>query len=633
MDLLKDKTVLIIGLGLIGGSVARGLAAGKLCKRIVAYGREESVLQSAMIDGSIQGYSTDLSVVAPEADLILIAVPTLTVRPVLEALASMVGEHTIITDAASVKGNVVADARRIFASTLHRFVPGHPIAGSEQSGYHASRGDLYEQRKVILTPLPDNDPVAVRTVMQLWQGLGAEVHAMSPDRHDTVLAGTSHLPHLLAYALVNTLVDRISEPDRIRQVFDYAAGGFADFSRIASSDPVMWRDIFLANTNATVDVLDAYIQTLQQMRQQLLRAEGAVLHNDFARAKRVRDDFIKRFREGSQQSSVSADWQAVVLARPGLSLRGEYRAPATVSLACEVLHLPARDNALSTYTGFPEDTRTLAAVQALRDSGVLVVGPEKGKVLIYGATALQEDLNAPPDRLSPAVRPGDGDLPADEFLSGLVMVAASVITSSSVLIRSVDFTGMPFVNQEDGTAGEVWHPTQTQAGVLPLLCDMGVSFQVVRTSAGPWLTGDMLVAAAISFDGRVFDLSGSSHSDDQLLLMVVAGLLAKGETRLVLPVQQTPMILERTRPWQDLGADMTVTESGDLLVRQSPLMAGIVPCGGDVALSVASLVIAQRATGQLTISEPGDIPGRYPGLLQTLTDLGFGLSLEDAAQS
>lgn len=636
MELLKDKTILIIGLGLIGGSVARALTAGKLCRRVLAYGRDEAVLQAATLDGSIHGFSTELSVVVQEADLILIAVPTLTVRPVLEVLAPLVSNHTIITDAASVKGSVVADARRIFSNSLHRFVPGHPIAGSEQSGYQASRADLYVQRKVILTPLPENDPVTVRTVMQLWQGIGAEVHGMSADRHDAVLAGTSHLPHLLAYALVNTLVDRVSETDRQRQVFDYAAGGFADFSRIASSDPVMWRDIFLANTNATVNALDAYMETLQHMRQQLLRADGFALHYDFSRAKRVRDDFINRFRHGATQPLSANHWPVNIIAGPSMGLRGEYRAPASSALAVNILQSQANVDEVSTYTGFPEDIAAQAAVQSLRDKGAMVVGPEQGKVTIYGAPDTSPESAAVP--VTVTASPADTELPADGLLSSLMILAASVITSSSMLVRAIDLRGVTALEQSDvGLQQTIFQAADQDAqlapSVLPMLCELGVNVRVVRKTALPWQIADVEVRTAASLQGREFDLSADTWPEDQWLVLVGAGLHSIGETRLILSARQTTSLLRRTQAWQNLGASIVEHENGGVLISHSSLKSGQINCHGDTELAVCSLFIAQCAAVQLTISDPGDIPGKYPGLLQSLGGLGFRLSFEEAIES
>lgn len=290
MSLLQNKSVLIVGLGLIGGSVARGLRRSGLCRAIYACGRDERPLQQAQADGVIDEWSTNLKSLAVKADVILICVPTLTVRRVFEDLKGLVSDKTILTDAASVKGSVVEDFQAVFGNESDQFVPAHPIAGSEQTGYLASTADLFTGRKVILTPLPSTNRTSLSVVTQLWQALGAQVNEMSVDTHDAVLAATSHLPHLLAYSLVNTLAHQKQTDD----IFRYAAGGFAGFTRIASSDPVMWRDIFLSNGAATVAVLDAYVQELGRMRDAIVAGDGDLLRSRFQSAKDTRDDFVRR---------------------------------------------------------------------------------------------------------------------------------------------------------------------------------------------------------------------------------------------------------------------------------------------------------------------------------------------------
>ncbi|MDO8272078.1 MAG: (d)CMP kinase [Gammaproteobacteria bacterium] len=296
MSLLQNKSVLIVGLGLIGGSVARGLRSGGLCRAIYACGRDERPLQQAQADGVIDEWSTDLKSIAVKADVILICVPTLTVRRVFEDLKGVVSDTTILTDAASVKGSVVEDFQAVFGNECGQFVPAHPIAGSEQTGYLASNTKLFMGRKVILTPLANTDRTALLVVTQLWQALGALVNEMHVDTHDAVLAATSHLPHLLAFSLVNTLAHEKQTED----IFRYAAGGFAGFTRIASSDPVMWRDIFLANGPATVAVLDAYVQELGSMRDAIVAGDGDLLRSRFQSAKDARDSFVrKHFSNGN----------------------------------------------------------------------------------------------------------------------------------------------------------------------------------------------------------------------------------------------------------------------------------------------------------------------------------------------
>jgi cytidylate kinase len=303
LSLLRDKRVLIVGLGLIGGSVARGLRSRHACGAIYACDRDAESLRRAKADGVIDEWATQLSEIAPKADIIFIAVPTLSFRSVLRELKNNVSKDAIITDAASVKGSVVTDLLAEFPEGNPHFVPGHPIAGSEQSGYVASIGGLFEQRKVILTPLADTSPLALATIRELWAVLDSEVHDMSVDSHDSVLAATSHLPHLLAYALVNTL----SGQQQVDDIFRYAAGGFAGFTRIASSDPAMWRDIFLANGRATVEVLDTYLQELSRMRQAILAGDGAFMQSRFESAREARQHFARlHFAESSDNADGGA---------------------------------------------------------------------------------------------------------------------------------------------------------------------------------------------------------------------------------------------------------------------------------------------------------------------------------------
>lgn len=318
MSALKDMRVLIVGLGLIGGSVARGLRSRGLCKAIDACGRDPRPLQLAAEEGVIDAWSTDLSELVPQADLILIAVPTLSVRRILSLIAPNLSAHTIVTDAASVKGSVIEDLRVVFGKIPSKFVPGHPIAGSEQSGYEASNELLYVDRKVILTPVEETDAQALSAVQALWRGLGAQVSNMSVRDHDAVLASTSHLPHLLAYSLVNTL----SAQSLTEDIFRYAAGGFAGFTRIAGSDPVMWRDIFLANGPATVAVLDSYTVELARMREALVSGDGEFLESAFIKAKAARARFVKQYFRSEQDGAMQTQIPVLTIDGPGGSGKG-----------------------------------------------------------------------------------------------------------------------------------------------------------------------------------------------------------------------------------------------------------------------------------------------------------------------
>ena len=292
---LADLKIVIIGLGLIGGSIARGLSGPKsgqkLCREIIGVGRNEEMLQQALSDGMITDYSTDVSAACADADLVVIAVPSMTVEAVLEQLKPVVNKNTIITDAASVKGAIIESVSEVFGEVPENFVPGHPIAGSENSGYSASFADLYKGKKVILTPLDKTNKNALSMVQALWKVLGAEVINMSVTRHDELLAATSHLPHLLAYALVDTL----SQQGESEEIFRYAAGGFRDFTRIASSDPQMWHDIFMLNGDATIKVLDEYMADLSRLRTAVKNHDSDELMATFVRAKKSRDKFLDIF--------------------------------------------------------------------------------------------------------------------------------------------------------------------------------------------------------------------------------------------------------------------------------------------------------------------------------------------------
>jgi prephenate dehydrogenase len=298
MQGLTGKKIVIIGLGLIGGSLAKALKSRSYVCNIVAVGRDETVLQQALADGCINAYSMDVQSTCMDADIIVLAVPVLAIAGHLQQLATTMPEHAVLTDVASVKQAVVDAVMAEFGRIPPNFVPGHPIAGSEQSGYAAALPDLFVGRKTILTPLAQTATSASSLVREMWEAAGAEVLEMEVDRHDEVLAATSHLPHLLAFALVDTL----SQQGESEEIFRYAAGGFRDFTRIASSDPVMWRDIFLTNGKATVAILDKYMEDLQSLRSALLQGDAEYLFTTFSRAKLSRDRFLRQLQQHNPKS-------------------------------------------------------------------------------------------------------------------------------------------------------------------------------------------------------------------------------------------------------------------------------------------------------------------------------------------
>ena len=281
------ESITIVGLGLIGGSLARALRRASLCASITGYGRREAALRQAVRDGVIDRYSLDVREATQGADVVVLATPLPTTASLMQAMNDSLKPGCIITDVGSAKGAVVAAARDSLADRLSCFVPAHPIAGTEQSGVEASFAELFEDHVVIITALAETDRDAVRTIARMWQGVGARVVELDVERHDEALAATSHLPHVLVY----TLIDCLAGMQEQGEIFDYAAGGFADFTRVASSSPEMWRDICLANRAPLLAVLDRFDQHLGRARQAIAAGEADRLMEIFARAKRARDEF------------------------------------------------------------------------------------------------------------------------------------------------------------------------------------------------------------------------------------------------------------------------------------------------------------------------------------------------------
>ncbi len=279
----------IIGVGLIGGSLARDLRLAGEVGEVVGCGRGLSNLQKALELGVIDRYSQDPAEAVRDADMVFLAVPLGAMRPVFAAIRDVLSPGAVVTDGGSVKRSVIDDAKAVFGVVPPFLVPGHPIAGTENSGVEASFPGLYQNRRVILTPLQETDAVALDKVERMWRICGAEVSRMDPAHHDEVLAATSHLPHMLAFSLV----DALARMEENVEIFRYAAGGFRDFTRIASSNPTMWRDICVANREALRGMLKRYANELHGLADALDEEDGGQqLLEIFERAKSARDRYI-----------------------------------------------------------------------------------------------------------------------------------------------------------------------------------------------------------------------------------------------------------------------------------------------------------------------------------------------------
>lgn len=288
MAALRLNTVVIFGVGLIGGSFALALKAAGAVRRVIGLGRNPANLEHALRLGVIDQACREPAVVS-EADLVLIATPVGQMGRIMEAIAPHLSATTLVTDGGSTKHDVVALAYAKLKGRVGQFVPGHPIAGAEHSGVAAARADLYRKHRVVLTPIPENSARSIRRVRAAWRSCGARLFQMQPDEHDRVFAAVSHLPHLLSYALV----DQLARHANGKQLFNFAAGGFRDFSRIASSHPEMWRDICIANRQALLRELVGYQRELAEVRQLLQQGDAAGLEKIFVRARAARNKWLK----------------------------------------------------------------------------------------------------------------------------------------------------------------------------------------------------------------------------------------------------------------------------------------------------------------------------------------------------
>lgn len=290
-DTATLNKLVIIGVGLIGGSFALALRKAGLVKHIVGVGRSQKNMQCAVERSVIDEIATDMASALHHADMVFLAMPVGQTAHIMAQIAPHLQANTIITDAGSTKQDIIAAARHhLPMQNRHHFVPGHPIAGAEQSGVQTAQADLYDNKHVILTPLPETSIDAVERVSQLWQACGAQISLMPANEHDQVLAVTSHLPHILAFTLMNHLNHSTNHPENLLR---FAGGGFRDFTRIASSSPEMWRDICLTNREALLKQVDAYQNELKLLQEMLKNSEGKALEQAFSLARDVRENWLK----------------------------------------------------------------------------------------------------------------------------------------------------------------------------------------------------------------------------------------------------------------------------------------------------------------------------------------------------
>ena len=280
------KKICIIGVGLIGGSLAKAIKKTHQSEIVFGYGRDEERLEKAQKDNLIDQYSVDISDALNDANMVIIATPVGSYESILKEMKPHIAEDMVISDVGSTKVSVVEAVKAVFDDVLDNFIPAHPIAGKEKSGFEVSDADLFINKKVIITPLENNNPESIKILKKMWEGVGAEVDFMTPKSHDDLLGMTSHLPHMLAFSLVNYLISQHPEASV------YAAGGFKDFSRIASGDAIMWRDICLHNRDAIITHLKNYQESLNTLVDAIDSKDEEQLESLFRKAKNTRDSWI-----------------------------------------------------------------------------------------------------------------------------------------------------------------------------------------------------------------------------------------------------------------------------------------------------------------------------------------------------
>ncbi|SDG38026.1 prephenate dehydrogenase [Limimonas halophila] len=286
----------ILGIGLIGSSLALAARRHGLVGEIVGCARSPETRRTALDLGIVDAATGDPAEAAADADIVVFATPLSAYPALAEAVSPVLKAESIVTDVGSVKQSVIRDIGPFVPDHVH-FVPGHPVAGTEKSGPEAGFAELFEDRWTILTPPPGTDRDAIARITALWQGVGAMVEEMDPRHHDRVLGITSHLPHLIAYTIVSTASDL--EGDERQEVIKFAAGGFRDFTRIAGSDPVMWRDIFLNNRDAVLEILQRFNEDITALQRAIRWGEGEVLAERFDRARQIRRGVIEAHQAGS----------------------------------------------------------------------------------------------------------------------------------------------------------------------------------------------------------------------------------------------------------------------------------------------------------------------------------------------
>ena len=581
----KIGRLVVVGLGLIGGSFAKGLRERGLCREVVGVDLDAESRRLAVQLGVVDRCESDLAAACQGADVIQLAVPILAMEKLLAQLARLDLGNAVLTDVGSAKGNVVRAARLAFAGQAVRFVPGHPIAGSEQSGVEAANAELFRRHKVILTPCEHSDEAALALVEGLWRELGADVEAMEVEHHDQVLAATSHLPHLLAF----TLVDSLAKRSENLEIFRYAAGGFRDFTRIAGSDPVMWHDIFLANREAVLRTLDTFRDDLDALRDAVDAGDGHQLLGVFTRARVAREHFSKILARRAYVDAMHST-DLIFLAKPGSSLAGRIRVPGDKSISHRSIMLGSLAEGTTEVEGFLEGEDALATLQAFRDMGVVIEGPHHGRVTIHGVGL--HGLKAP---AGPLYMGNSGT--SMRLLSGLL-------------------AAQPFDTTLTGDASLSKRPMNRVAKPLR---EMGA---VIET--GPEGRPPLTIKGGQRLTGMAYDMPMASAQVKSCLLL--AGLYAAGSTSVTEPA---PTRDHTERMLRGFGYPVSVEGSTASVEAGHKLTATRIEVPADISSAAFFLVAASIAEGSELVLEHVGINPTRTGVIDILKLMGGDITLEN----
>ncbi|WP_210397658.1 bifunctional prephenate dehydrogenase/3-phosphoshikimate 1-carboxyvinyltransferase [Motiliproteus sediminis] len=574
--------LLVVGLGLIGGSFAKGLRQ-QGAARVIGFDANATELREGLRLGVIDEAADDLCAAVSAADVVMLAVPVKVMERVMAQIAPVLRPETVLTDVGSVKGNIIDVARRVFGEVPANFVPGHPIAGSEKSGVSAAKADLFAHHKVILTPMAGTDRFALKLVSDLWQRLGADVHHMDVKRHDEVLAATSHLPHLLAFSLVDTL----SNDHENRDIFRYAAGGFRDFTRIAASDPMMWHDIFLANRDATLKVLDEFSAGVERLRAAIDAGDGHQLLGIFTRAKSARDHFSK-ILSGTAYSMPMNSSNVRFRVQPGGQINGTLRVPGDKSISHRSIMLGALAEGVTDVEGFLEGEDSLATLQAFRDMGVVIEGPYQGKVRIHGVGMH-------------GLKPSAGPLYVGNSGTAMRLFAGLL-------------AGQAFDSELTGDESLSQRPMERVAKPLR---SMGAQVETGANGCPP-----IRIRGGSSLKGIDYDMPMASAQVKSCVLL--AGLYSEGETRVTEPA---PTRDHTERMLQGFGYPVSRAGASASVVGGGKLSACHIDVPADISSATFFMVAASIAPGSEVILEHVGINPTRIGVINILCAMGGDLTL------